>query len=496
MKNTYEEYHNHLKKLADINHSIAVLSWDKEVHLPKDGANFRSRQVATLSALAHEQFTKPKFGELLQNLSEKKGLNSKQSKNIRLSLKEYVKATKFSEEFVIKRSKLVSAAFHSWIKARDENNFDLYAEDLGRLIEIKKEEAEIIGYKSHPYDALLDQYEPGMTCSELDALFSNIKPQLIDLIKRINQKDQVSDEFLRTKFDKDEQWEFGLELLRQMGYNFDAGRQDISTHPFTISFSPQDVRVTTRIDENDFSNMTWSCIHEGGHALYEQGLPIEEYGLPTGNAISLGIHESQSRLWENQVGRSKNYWTANYPSLKKRFPQLSSVSLDNFYKAINKIGPGFIRTEADELHYHFHVMIRYEIEKRIFEGSLSVEEIKNTWNDLYEEYLGIRPTSDIKGVLQDVHWAHGGFGYFATYSLGSFYGAQFYAKAEEQITGLNDQIRSGDLTLVKSWLSENVYIHGRLYEAQELCERISGEKLNVSYFMNYAKEKFGAIYGL
>jgi len=280
-----------------------------------------------------------------------------------------------------------------------------------------------------------------------------------------------------------------------MGYDFNCGRQDLSAHPFTTSFSPTDVRVTTRVDENDFAYMLWSTIHEGGHALYEQGLSVEDYGLPTGSYISLSIHESQSRLWENHVGRSKEYWTYWYPILKSDFPKnLKKVSLDQFYAGINKIAPNLIRTEADELHYHFHVLIRYEIEKGLIEGTIDTENLDTIWNDKYKEYMGISASDDNTGVLQDVHWGHGSFGYFPTYSLGSFYAAQFYAQAEKDIPKLGKKLSKGRTEPLLSWLRENIHQHGRRYEADELCNMITGESLNVDHFLKYAKDKFLNIY--
>jgi carboxypeptidase Taq len=276
-----------------------------------------------------------------------------------------------------------------------------------------------------------------------------------------------------------------------MGYDFNRGRQDLSPHPFTISFNPYDVRVTTRVDENDFANMTWSCIHEGGHALYEQGLNPDDYGLPVGSAASLAIHESQSRLWENNVGRSKAYWTFQYPKLKKIFPDnLKNVSLDNFYKSINSVKANLIRTEADELHYHLHVMIRYEIEKEIVSTKITAKEVRELWNEKYKEYLGVKVTKDSEGILQDVHWSHGSIGYFPTYSLGSFYAAQFFNRASNDIPTLKSEIEKGNSSSLLHWLRENIHKHGAMYDAEDLCKKVTGEKLNFQYFMEYVKDKY------
>ena len=494
----YQDYVATLQKRMDVDAAIAVLSWDKETYLPEKGARFRSQQVATLSGISHEIFTDKKFGKTLIELNEKVDkLDAFQAKNVELSWKEYQRSTKLSKDFVIKKSQTISSAYHAWMEARKANDFKVYKKDLKAIVAICQEEADLIGYKDHPYDALLDIYEPDAKTKDLTKLFKDVREQLVDFVKEIKEKSQVKDKFLFQKYDKDEQWKFGLNLLENMGYDFKAGRQDISEHPFTINFSSEDVRVTTRIDENDFMNMTWSCIHEGGHALYEQGLPSEQYGLPLGMYVSLGIHESQSRLWENNVGRSLAYWKAHYKGLKKQFPKnLGAISNKKFYKAINKIQPNLIRTEADELHYHFHVLIRFEIEKGLMEGKLKVNNLDDVWNAKYKEYLGVKVPDDKQGILQDIHWSHGSIGYFPTYSLGSFYAAQFYQQAEKDIPNLSQLIENGNNQPLLKWLRKNIHQHGRFYNAEQLCKKITGEKLNFKYFMNYARQKFGAIYGV
>lgn len=497
MATLYEQYTQKMVKLADIGYATAVLHWDKETYLPKKGATHRSQQLATLSAIMHQEFTDPKFGSLLKRLSETKSLSTLEAKNVRLTLKDYDKATKFTEEQVRKKSMAVSTAFHAWIKAREANDYDLYEKPLQQLIEIIREECEIIGYEDHPYDACLDIYEPGLKVKFLNSFFKGVKSDLAPLIERLREASPIRTNHLYRHYPKDDQWDFGIEVLTNMGFDFEAGRQDISEHPFTINFSPQDVRVTTRIDENDFLNMTWSCIHEGGHALYEQGLPMDQYGLPSGSAISLAIHESQSRLWENNVGRSMDYWEYLFPILTKRFPhQMKGVTIKKFYKSINTIKPNLIRTEADELHYHLHVLIRYEIEKDILSGKLNADQLKQSWNARYKKYMGIVAEDDVNGILQDVHWAHGSFGYFPTYSLGSFYAAQFYNAANKDIPNLPELLQKGNTKRLLKWLRENIHEHGRKYEADELCKLITGEGLNTKYFIEYATRKFEEVYGI
>lgn len=491
----YDKYKSKMQKVADINHAIAVLSWDKEVNLPKDSAAHRSQQVATLAGISHQEFVNEDFGLMLDRLSKMKTLSPKEVKNVSVTLDAYQKATKFTEAFVIRKSKIESNAYHAWLQAREANDYGVFKDALNDLVKLKKEESKKLKSGDHPYDALLDMYESGLTVAQLDPIFEGIKKDLKKLIKKIKKGKQVKNGFLCKNYEWDLQWEFGLDILENMGYDFNRGRQDLSEHPFTTSFSPTDVRVTTRVDENDFAYMLWSTIHEGGHALYEQGLSVEDYGLPTGSYISLSIHESQSRLWENHVGRSKAYWNYWFPVLKADFPKnLKKVDLDQFYAGINKIAPNLIRTEADELHYHFHVLIRYEIEKGLIEGSLDTEDLDTVWNEKYREYMGISPGDDNTGILQDVHWGHGSFGYFPTYSLGSFYAAQFYAQAEKDIPKLSKKLSKGNTDSLLSWLRENIHQHGRRYEADELCNMITGESLNVEHFLNYAKDKFLSIY--
>ncbi len=495
MPSFYDRFKSRMTKITDINHAAAVLHWDKETYMPEKGALHRSQQLATLSAIAHNEFTDPNMGKLLGRLSTMKSLNAKQKKNVAVTFKDYKRATKLSEAFVRRKSMAISNAYHAWMKARKAADYSIYMPALQEVIDIIREEVELVGYEEHPYDACLDLYEPGMTVKELDQFFSGVKNDLTPLIQEINKANPVNDKFLRKKYPRDKQWQFGIEVLKNMGYDLSAGRQDISEHPFTINFSPGDVRVTTRIDERDFSNMTWSCIHEGGHALYEQGLPMEEYGLATGSAISLAIHESQSRLWENNVGRSLEYWTYLFPRLKKVFPQqLKKVDVNQFYKAINGISPNLIRTEADELHYHLHVLVRYEIEKAILENKVNADGLKELWNSKYQEYLGLHADNDNQGILQDIHWSHGSFGYFPTYSLGSFYAAQFFAAAQKDIKKLNKKLKKGNTQPLLQWLRDNIHQYGRTYEADELCEKITGEKLNTRYFIDYATEKFNSIY--
>ena len=491
----YDRYKTKMQKIADVKFASAVLQWDQETYLPPKGADFRGRQIASLAEIAHERFTDESVGNLLKEILAREDLPDRQKRNVELSFEDYTRSIKFTPAFVRNMSEAVSKSYHDWVSARKANSFDVFAKSLSVIVDLKKQEADIIGFNKHPYDALMNDFDKGLTVETTDNIFKKLQPELSKLLDNINNKIQVDNQFLFQKYNKDKQWTFGLEILKQIGYDFEAGRQDISEHPFTTNFNNADVRVTTRIDENDFGSMLWSCIHEGGHALYEQGLPGEEYGLPLGEYCSLSIHESQSRLWENCVGRGLPFWVDNYPILQTTFPdQLRNIDLPVFYKGINKVQPSLIRTEADELTYHFHVMIRYEIEKKLIEGSLSVKEIPEIWNHLYKKYLGLKVPDDKRGCLQDIHWSHGSFGYFATYSIGSLYAAQFFAAILRQHPATEKHIRMGETTVVLNWLKQHIFQFGRYYNSEALCRLASGSDLDSEHFISYAKTKFAEIY--
>jgi carboxypeptidase Taq len=493
----YEKYRDKMRFIADVKSANAVLQWDQETYLPKKGAAFRGQQISTLSEISHRLFSEEELGNLLQNLLSKGDLSAAQKRNVEKTNEDYLKNKKYTSEFVRKLSEQVNKSFHSWIESRKENSFTVFEKDLNALIQLKKQEAELLGYEHHPYNALMDEYEKGATVELLDKTFTNLLPTLKGLLDRILRQPQVDDSFLKQHFPKQQQWEWGMELIKYLNFNFDAGRQDISEHPFSVSFNRNDVRITTRIDENDFGNMTWSCIHETGHALYEQGLTEDQYGLPLGEACSYSIHESQSRLWENNVGRSKNFWQYYYPVLQKNFPQqFQAVSPEQFYKGVNRVEPSFIRTEADELTYHFHVYIRYELEKKLLEGSISAHDVPPYWNEHYKKFLNVDVPDDKRGCLQDVHWSHGSFGYFPTYSLGSFYAAQFFTIAKNQLPHLETEIQNGNTSSILNWLRQKIHSKGRFFTSEELCREVTGTGLDVTYFVNYLLDKYVSIYTL
>lgn len=496
-RDLYACYADRMQKIADVKYSAAVLEWDQETYLPPKGAAARSRQLASLSEIAHEWLIAADLGNLLNELNGRGDLQEDQRRNVELSLEDYNKQIKFSPAFVRRLSETSSRSFHSWLRARNANAFSLFKADLEELVALKREEAALAGYERHPYDALLDNFEKGCTTTLLDQVFSTVRAPLKDLLDRIAARPQVDDSFLHGVYPRNLQWDFGLDIIRQLGFDFEAGRQDLSEHPFTTSFGARDVRITTRIDETNFNHMTWSCIHETGHALYEQGLPDEYYGLPLGEFASLGIHESQSRLWENNVGRSLAWWKPIYPRLQAIFPEsFGGISVELFYKAINKVAPSLIRTEADEVSYHFHVMIRYELEKRLIDGSLAVEDIPGWWKESYAQWLGVDVPDDKRGCLQDVHWSHGSFGYFPTYSLGSFYAAQFFQSSINQDVSIANALREGRTGPLLAWLRSKLHRFGRRYRSEELCREATGKSLDIRYFLDYLTNKYVIIYNL
>ncbi|BDS12458.1 carboxypeptidase M32 [Aureispira anguillae] len=499
LKEQYNQYVSHLQKIQDINSTLALLHWDNEVHASAKGAQLRGQQIATLSATVHEWAINEELGDLLKTLYDNRHeLSENEAKNVELSLVLYNTERKLPTEFVMAFSKAKTNAFHAWIKARKAKDYALFKPELQVIVDLLKQKAEFIGYQDHPYNALINEFEKGATVAQLDVLFGDVRKQLVAFAKEIREKGTPSKKnFLHRHYDKKKQWDFGLELLKQMGYDFEAGRQDISEHPFTTAFSANDVRITTSIKEDNPIEMIGGCLHEGGHALYEMGLQLKYYGLPLGMPTSIGIHESQSRLWENQVGMSWFYWQANFSRMQDFFPTaLGDITLKQFYKAINQIEPNYLRTIADEIHYHLHILIRYEIEKGLLDGSYDVETLEEVWNQKYKEFLDLDVPHATYGILQDVHWAEGLFGYFPTYSLGSFYAAQFYAKAKKDMPELEQEIAKGNMQSLLDWLRHHIHQHGQKYTSEELCHRITGEGLNLKYFMDYARQKYAEIYDL
>lgn len=485
-----------MQEIADLQSASSVLQWDQETYMPSGGASFRGKQIATLAGLSHEKFTSGEISDLVNSLLQENNNDQLYNRSLLRIKKDLSRKEKLNREFVEELSHVTSEGYVNWEKARRLNDFRIFTPSLKNLIGLKKNECKLVGYASHPYDALIDEFEPGMTKATLDSIFDKLLPRLTDLFNRVKKANSApNNKFLQGHFNSKDQWEMGLKILKKIGFDFNRGRQDLSTHPFTITTSPDDVRITTRISDDNFAEMLWSCLHEAGHAMYEQGLSNGLYGFPSAEAASLGIHESQSRLWENQIGRERPFWEGNYRIVQEAFPdQFNKIDLNEFYKGINLVESGLIRTNADELTYHFHVYIRYKLECLLIEDQLSVNDLPDAWNDLYLKLLGIKPTTAIEGALQDIHWAHGSFGYFPTYSLGSLYAAQFYAAAKHSNPLLEQELAAGNTAQLLHWLKENIFEKGRLFDSEEICKMATGSGLNPDIFIKYLTNKYQTVY--
>jgi carboxypeptidase Taq len=391
--------------------------------------------------------------------------------------------------------KTCALAHDAWLEARDARTFSRFLPFVEQIVTLKREEAALLGYPDTPYDALLDAFEPGMTTARLTTLFSKLKARLSSLLRRVEDASVRIQTLPPGPYDLARQIQFGRLVLDAMGYDFNRGRLDQSVHPFTTGFHPTDVRVTTRVAADDLATCVFSCLHEGGHGLYDQGLDPAQWGTPLGESVSLGIHESQSRLWENCVGRSPEFWRHFFPLLKEMFPDaLSTVSLDAFHAAINVVRPSLIRTEADELTYNFHIIVRFELELALIAGSLLPRDLPEAWNTAMRATLGVSPSHDSEGVLQDIHWAHGAFGYFPTYTLGNLYAAQFWQQAQRDINDLPTLIEGARLEPLVGWLRDRIHRWGRTYSSDELLVRVTGEGLNPDHFVDYLEGKYATVY--
>jgi len=499
-----------LSKLREIQHirdAAALLSWDQETYMPAGGGQARADQIASLQTLAHDTFVSSEIEDLLlSHIDPATGLVKDNGSTLedaskallRETWRDFRRAKKLPSEFVTRLGRECSLAQQVWVEARQHNDFATFLPKLRTIVALKHEEVDYLGYTDSPYNTLLDTYEPRASVAELRPLFITLREGLVSLLEHIRQSSHPPDDrCLYQSFDPSLQLEFGKLVLTKMGYDFSRGRLDLSAHPFTTSFHPTDVRVTTRVFEKDLPSCLFSCIHEGGHGLYEQGLPREHHGTPLGESLSLGIHESQSRLWENSVGRSRPFWKYFFPILKETFPtQLRDTSVDTFYAAINSVKPSLIRVEADEVTYNLHIMVRFEIELDVIEKRIGVEDLPDLWRDKMKEYLGIVPATEAEGVLQDVHWSFGAFGYFPTYTLGNLYAAMLFEKANTDLPALQDNIAQGNLLPLKEWLNHHVHRHGRQFPSQELIRQATGETLSAEPFLRSLRTKMEEVYGI
>ncbi|MGL5417328.1 MAG: carboxypeptidase M32 [Clostridium sp.] len=496
MKEKINELKVEVDKIGKMNAALEIAYWDMQTKMPKKAIEQRAGVVEFLSGELFKLTTSDKIGGILEYFKENTEELSDMDKGIvRLSKKRYEQTKKIPEE-MYKEFILASAISQgAWEEAKEKKDFEIFKPHLEKMVEFQKRFADYYGYKDERYDALLDQYEDGLTVKELDGVFKELKSGILELLNKIKESGKIVDNsFLYGKFDKEKQEKFSKFILDKIGYDFELGRLDESMHPFTIAFGNKDVRITTNYENDDITNALFSCIHEGGHGIYEQNVPNElQYtGLDTG--LSMSIHESQSRFYENIIGRSFEFWEYFYPYLQYQFKEFENVGLKEFYEGINKVYSSLIRTEADELTYGLHIIIRYEIEKALIEGSITVDEVRDEWNKKYKEYLGVEPKDDSEGILQDVHWSDGSFGYFPSYALGNLYGAQMLHVMEKEYNELYSDIRYGKLKLVKTWLNENVHKYGAIYSPKELIKMISGEELQTKYFIEYLNKKYSIIY--
>jgi carboxypeptidase Taq len=501
MKEKLEELKKRLAVVSDLQHASSVLGWDQQTYMPPRGAPARAEQLATLRRLAHEHFTADAIGALLNDLADyaaKLDYASDEASLIRVTRRDYDKAKRVPPALVEEITRTASLALEAWTQARAASNFKLFEPHLEKIVDLEIQLANCLGYKDRIYDALLDQYEPEMTSAQVEAIFAPLKKELVALVQTISQKaDAVDDACLHREYGEQKQWDFGVGVIKQIGFDFQSGRQDKSVHPFTTGFALNDVRITTRVGKNYLPMALFGTIHETGHALYGMGYRPELERTPLAGGASLGAHESQSRLWENVVGRSRGFWKHWFPRLRETFPtQLADQDAESFYRAINKVQPSFIRVEADEVTYSLHIMLRFEIENELVERKLKVADVPEAWNAKMKTYLGIVPPDDAQGCLQDVHWSDAYIGYFATYSLGSMFSLQLWDKAVCDIPTLSAQIERGEFMELLGWLRKNVHTHGRKFTLDELARRVTGEPLQSRSYVAYLKKKFGGIYGV
>ncbi len=488
-------------RLADIHNlqqSAAVLNWDQRTYMPPRGAEARAKQLATLAKLSHELFVAPETQDLLLAAEAETPADTDQQAILRVVRRDMDKSTKVPTTLVVEMTETCALAEDIWQTSRAANDYATFAPWLERILRLKRQYAAAVGPGRPIYDVLLDDYEEGMTTATLNPVFETLKKETIPLVAAIRERDaRVSDAVLRGEFPIAGQQAFSTRILKDCGYSFDRGRLDVSTHPFCTNFSQNDVRITTRYESHWLPGAVFGCLHEMGHAFYELNInPAFEY-TPLSNGVSLGVHESQSRLWENMVGRSREFWIHYYPLLQQTFPApLADVSLDTFYRAINRVSPSFIRVEADEVTYNLHIILRYEMEQELLAGTLSVADAPAAWNAKMKASLGIVPPTDREGILQDIHWSGGGIGYFPTYTLGNILAAQLFEAAAHDLPSLHADIQAAHFTPLYDWLKTHVHHHGKKYPPNELIPLATGKPLTTAPYLRYLKSKFRAVYEL
>ncbi|MCE2432189.1 MAG: carboxypeptidase M32 [Candidatus Latescibacteria bacterium] len=501
VKSIYQRLIAEIKQIALLGSCASVLGWDKQTYMPKGGAGHRAEQLALLSGMIHERATAPQIGDYLAEIENSDLVSDPYSEaavNVRELRRDYDRAIKLPRSLVEELARVATISQQVWREAREKSDYALFQPHLTKILDLKHQQVRALGNGETPYDTLLDDYEPGETTENLTRVFSGLRDELVELVGAIAESGKKPDENILTRtYPIDQQEAFGKIAAAQIGFNFDNGRLDITTHPFCSGIGPGDTRLTTRYNTHHFSESFFSIMHEAGHGIYDQGLNDEYYGTPMGSSISLGIHESQSRMWENFVGRSEAFWAHFFPKVQAAFPDaLSDVSERDFYGAINTVAPSFIRVEADEATYNLHIMLRFELEQALIDGGLKAEDVPGVWNETFEKYLGITPPDDARGCLQDIHWSGGGIGYFPTYALGNLYAAQFFEQARQEVGDLDPQFAEGVFDPLKNWLTEKIYSQGQRYRANELIEVVTGKPLSHEPLMRHLRAKYEPLYGI
>jgi carboxypeptidase Taq len=473
---------------------IDVLEWDQETYMPHAGVEHRAEQMGVLAGLLHDHSTNPRYEELLtavEGSSLVADADSPQAVNVRELRHDYDREKKLPRRLVQEIARVTTRASKVWAQARKKNDFRSFAPWLEKVFALSREEADAVGHGGTRYDALLDDYEPGMTTEKLSELFAQLRAELVPLVDSLRGQ-SPSRNVLEGNFDIERQREFTNSLVSAIGFDMEGGRLDLALHPFCTQLGPGDVRIGTRYYQDNVSRGIFACLHEAGHGLYEQGLDPNHYGTPMGEAVSIGMHESQSRLWENLVGRSEGFWQHFYPQLQSTFhDDFHDVSLEAFRRSVNRVEPHLIRVEADEVTYNLHVVIRFELERQLLDGDLAAADLPGAWNELYQRYLGVTPPDDRTGCLQDNHWAEGMIGYFPTYTLGNIFAAQIFAAAERAIGPLEDAFAVGDFGALRGWLAENIHRHGMRYRSEEIIERVTGNSPDPSALIESLSKRYG-----